>query len=201
MVGSIVFVSSNLIFHKYIFGIGKTGKVLSAQDIADMPSSQKVPDQAIKEHSVAPDLPKYINIPKLKVHSRVFSVNLDIDGALDSPKNIYDTGWYVGSSKPGQNGAVLIDGHYATWQEHGVFYELSKLKAGDEITLVSGDDTEFRYKVTRVVVFAHDSVDMPSLLVSDNTNRPGLNLISCIGKTLPNSNKLDKRVAVYSALE
>jgi LPXTG-site transpeptidase (sortase) family protein len=120
---------------------------------------------------------------------------------LQAPGNVYDAGWYNASAQPGQPGAMLIDGHISSWTTQGVFYGLNKLKAGDAITITRGDGQKFTYGVVKVATVDAKSVDMSSLLVSADTAKPGLNLISCSGDVIPGSNEFDKRITVYATLQ
>lgn len=162
------------------------------------PSADKPSDSVVNSYTVAPDLPKYIDIPTLGVHARIFPVGTTKSGALATPNNVYNTAWYNQSAKPGQAGAMLIDGHISSWTTHGVFYGLKKLSAGDFITVTRGDNQKFTYKVVKSTITAADKLDMASLLVSADVSKPGLNLISCSGDVIPGTNEFDKRIAVFA---
>ena len=120
-----------------------------AQQLAqqsDSPSTTKPTPSAVDNYAVAPNLPRYLNIPKLGLHARVLSVGVTATGALNTPNNVYDAAWYNESATPGQQGAVLIDGHVSSWNVKGVFYGLKTLVAGDRIRVVRGDGKAFTYQ-------------------------------------------------------
>lgn len=165
------------------------------------PSTNKPSDWNIANYTVPPDAPRYIDIPSLSIHSRVLSVNVTKNGALDTPRNVFDTAWYNKSSKPGEPGAMVVDGHISSWSTHGVFYGLNKLKRDDKIIITRGDGAKFTYRVFKNEIKLAQAVDMASLLVSVDTNKPGLNLISCIGDIIPGTNEFNKRIVVYAAAE
>ena len=82
------------------------------------PSSNKPTTKAIASYTVAPDLPKYISIPSISVtNARVIRLGYLANGQITTPDNIYDTGWYENSSKPGQKGAMFIFGHVSSWRQ------------------------------------------------------------------------------------
>lgn len=178
----------------------------SAQAAGDEPKESTAPSvtkptpAAVSAYVVAPNLPRYIDITKLGVHARVTSMSVNAKNQLQAPRNVYDAGWYNASSQPGQNGAMLIDGHISSWSTKGVFYGLNKLAAGDPITITRGDGQKFVYKVVASQMFDADKVDMASLLVSKDTARPGLSLISCAGDVIPGTNEFNKRFVVYAVL-
>ena len=93
----------------YANGLGVSPKNVT------VPSTTPIPKSTVAAYSVAPNLPKYLIIPKLYVDSRVLSVGVTSSGAVGVPDNIYDTAWYNESSAPGQPGAMLIDGHISSW--------------------------------------------------------------------------------------
>lgn len=165
------------------------------------PSTAKPTAMQVASYSVSPTLPRYIDIPFIGVHARVFQTGSKADGSLGTPGNVYDTAWYSNSSKPGEAGAMLIDGHISSWTTKGVFYNLDHLVAGNIITVTRGDGKIFSYKVLKTATLKASSVDMASLLVSQNTAKPGLNLISCSGDVIPGTNEFDKRIVIYSVLQ
>lgn len=165
------------------------------------PSTDRPSSNAVASYSVAPNLPRYIDIPKLQVHARVLSMGVDSKNQLRAPGNVFDAGWYNASAQPGQPGAMLVDGHISSWTTKGVFYGLNKLKAGDQIAITRGDNQKFTYTVVKTQTYDAKSVDMASLLVSQNTAKPGLNLISCSGDVIPGTSEFDKRIVVYAVMQ
>jgi LPXTG-site transpeptidase (sortase) family protein len=159
----------------------------------------KKPAQAdIDNYTVAPDMPRYLTIPKLGVKARVQAVGLTKDGAIGSPSNVYDTAWYTGTSKPGQPGVSLIDGHVSSWTTKGVFYKLGTLQSGDTIQVTLGNNTVLSYTVIRTQTYTSDNVDMTALLSPVNPAKPGLNLITCAGDVIKGTNQFDRRVVVFA---
>lgn len=165
------------------------------------PSTVKPTDTDVKNYTVAANMARYISIPKIDVFARVLSMGVTNKNQLRAPGNVYDAGWYNGSSLPGLPGASLIDGHVSSWSTHGVFYGLNKLAAGDEIQITKGDGQVLTYQVVKAEIKPSDKVDMASLLVSQDTAKPGLNLISCAGDVVPGTNEFDKRIIVYATLK
>jgi len=162
------------------------------------PSTARPTNTEVASYAVAPNLPKYIDIAKLSVHARIKSMSVNSQNQLQAPGNVYDAGWYNSSAQPGQPGAMLVDGHISSWTTNGVFYGLNKLVVGDPIVITRGDGKTFTYKVVKAEVDDAKSVDMASLLVSEDTAKPGLNLISCSGDVIPGTNEFDKRIVVYA---
>lgn len=164
----------------------------------EVPSTTKPSQSAYRNYVVAPDLARYISIPKLSIKGRVLQVGVNKDGGLATPNNVYDAAWYTGSTKPGQLGATLIDGHVSSWTTHGVFYGIKKLVAGDNIDLTLGNNSVLNYRVVKTVVYDIDKVDMQAAVMPVTPGKPGLNLITCTGKLKPGTNDFQQRVIVFA---
>ena len=170
----------------------------ASQNDNPVPSEEKPSAHSVKSYAVSPDLPRLIRITRLGVEARVLSVDVDAKNEMKTPRSIYDAGWYMSSSKPGENGAMLINGHVSGPTQPGVFKKIKTLVAGDIITVENGAGKQFSYAVTRVNTVAVDKVDMTELLVSDNTAKPGLSLITCGGKFDPKTNHFEDRIIVHA---
>ncbi len=176
----------------YANGLGVSSKNVNA------PSTTPISSSTLAAYNVAPNLPKYLIIPKLNVDARVLSVGVTSSGAVGAPEDIYDTAWYNESAEPGQPGAMLIDGHVSSWTAHGVFYDLSSLKPGDIIRVERGDNTMFSYSVIKTVIYPVNNVNMEAALTPVVAGQPGLNLISCTGDVIPGTNSFSERIVVFA---
>lgn len=162
------------------------------------PSTERPPDDIFKNYRVPPDAPRYLFIPKISVKAMVKPVGLTRTNQIESPRNVFDVGWYSNSAKPGQPGAIVVDGHVSSWETNGVFYALKSVKAGDIVTIERGDGVVITYKVVRSQIYDADKVDMPAALAPINPRKPGLNLITCTGKVIKDTNDFDKRLVVFA---
>lgn len=176
------------------------GSTTGASANTAVPSGVKPSASSVAQYAVSPNLPRYIDIPALGVHARVLSEGVSSKNQLQVPWNIYDTGWYNASAQPGQQGAMLIDGHSGIDGLKGVFYKLGSLSRGDQITITRGDGQKFTYTVLKVQVVGVDDVNMQSMVVSADATAPGLNLITCTGDQIPGTDQLNERVQVYAAM-
>lgn len=161
-----------------------------------LPSADRPSDESIRSYTVAPDMPKYISIPKQGVYARVFPMGVNDKSQLDTPNNIHDAGWYNGSSMPGKPGAMLIDGHSGIGKTNGVFHNVARLQKGDKIVVTRGDGQELTYTIATVTVLKVDAVDMTNMVTPANGASEGINIITCTGKLIPGTTSLDQRVLV-----
>lgn len=148
-------------------------------------------------YSVPADQPKYITIKKLGIHAPVVSLGLTSAGAVDTPNNIWNAGWYNGSAKPGTNGATLIDGHSSA-SKGALFGHLDELNAGDNIQIERGDGSMLTYKVAYKAIVNRNNVDMASMLTPYGNASSGLNIITCTGKWINSEKTLENRVLIYT---
>lgn len=163
------------------------------------PSGADESAPALGDYVVAPHLPRYISINKIGVKGRVLKVGVDASGQLQAPNNVHDAGWYESSALPGDaGGAMVVDGHAYGPTKPGIFDKLETLSEGDQIQIERGDGQVFNFQVVKTASFHKDSVDMASMMVSADTSKLGLNLITCSGKFNPGTNDYDQRHVVYA---
>lgn len=165
-----------------------------------VPSEEEVPEAVVNTYKPPADEPRYVYIPKLKnAKTRVLKMNVGKDNAVQTPRTTWDTGWYAGSSKPGDKvGAALIVGHVSGLTKGGVFYNLYRLTDGDEIIVEMGDGTKYTYKVVSKEEVPLDGINMNNYLISKNIDKPGLTLMTCAGEYNPVTQTYDNRLAVFA---
>jgi LPXTG-site transpeptidase (sortase) family protein len=163
----------------------------------DLPTEDN-PPMDISTYVVGDTLPRFLKIDKLGVNARVRRVGADNENGVRGPRNIYDVGWYENSSRPGDNGTALIDGHVSGQNNRGVFFGLGILKKGDKIVIERGDGKKLSYSVVSVEQAAFDNLDMHKVLNSAVDGKPGLNLMTASGRYNVRTNQYEKRVIVYA---
>jgi len=163
----------------------------------------KVPvASALDSYKVSSELPKVIYINKINVTAKIMPMSVNSDNSMQAPTNIYDAGWYTSSAKPGQDGAMLIDGHASESGTHyGLFGYLANIKNGDEIIIERGDGVKFTYKVAEVRTEPLEGLDMSKMLVPYGDAKQGVNLIACAGEWTSDKSTLDHRLLVFAVLK
>lgn len=158
--------------------------------------------QSLGKYVVSSDLPRALYISKLNIAARVLPMSVNADGSVQAPVNIYDSGWYNGSVKPGEVGAVFIDGHSSGSTHEGLFGNLGNLAEGDTLQLEKGNGTKLTYKVVHTETIDLEAVDMKKVLLPYGNTLRGLNLMTCAGQWV-NEGKTDatlnKRTIVFTA--
>ncbi len=141
--------------------------------------------QEVYEYVVAPDLPRYLTIERLGIrNARILQMGVNSKGELDTPRNIFDVGWYQGSGKPGQGGTQIIDGHNGGPHIHGVFKDLPTLVVGDMIKVERGDGVVFNYRVVenKSVLLSESNSYMSEAARSPEKGKESVTLITCTGE-------------------
>ena len=186
----------------------KTTAILKAPGVvASKDDSQKagegsevtpVTKDELSGYRVAADAPRVLTIDALSISARIRPMSLNSDNSIQAPKNINDSGWYTGSVKPGEAGAMFIDGHASGATRQGLFGYLDTLKNGDTLSVEKGNGKKLKYKVVHVAVVPLDAVDMSKILAPYPGVSNGLNLMSCTGAWVDDAETLDHRVVVYT---
>ena len=153
---------------------------------------------ALDSYVVEASMPRALYIDKLDVAARVMPMSVNTDGSIQAPKNIFDSGWYNGSVKPGETGAMFIDGHASGPTRQGLFAYLDTLTEGDELQVEKGDGEKLTYRVVHVETVPLSDVDMRKVLLPYENASKALNLMTCTGKWLPLEKTYDHRVIVYT---
>lgn len=166
----------------------------------------EVTEDLKQEHVVDAAKPRFISIPSIGVrNSRILPVGVAQNGELDTPQNIFDTGWYQESALPGdETGALLMDGHNGGPTKDGVYKKLPDVRSGDTIVVERGDGMKFSYAVAEAKEMPLESLDasaMRKLTESIDTSTQGLTLISCSGNWIPSKQTYSNRVVVRAVLE
>lgn len=207
---------SSLAVILFVFGVGvgvlqlNTNKEVKAQVKTLAAHTEQSGDGALPDgglpseerptgggYRAAPDAPKTILIPDLDVKARVLSMGVKANNEVKTPSNIYDAGWFEGSAKPGELGAVFINGHVHGPTIPGVFVGLKKMQAGDKIKIERGDGKVFTYSVVKTQTYDKGNVDMGAAFNSAVPGKPGLNLMTCVG-SYTTTGGYDKRLMVFA---
>ena len=173
-------------YHYYNEKEGSLRRVVeTVEEAVEQVDETEVTEEQRSEYSVPANHPRYLTIEKLGIYnSRLLSLGINAEGELDTPRNIFDVGWYSQSSKPGDGGVIVIDGHNGGPNIEGVFKHINQLYSGDEIVIERGDGEKFVYTVVenKEVPLAEADEYMHVAFASPVPGKEALTLISCIGE-------------------
>jgi len=153
----------------------KTGEERAVADVpitqivsALNPSEEQPTKAEIDKYQVQKEEPRYLDIKRLDIHARALISEVNTNGILAVPGNIYDVNWYSGSSKPGHNGYIIFSGIHSGKNKKGVFANLDSLERGNEITIENGAGDKFVYEVREVNIIS-DQKDSDNVLAKMQT--------------------------------
>ena len=160
------------------------------------------PTLAVSTHPPLPrantnyGLPTRIQIPKLRVDAHVIYVGLTKDGNMSVPTNVVDAGWYKYGALPGNDGTAVIAGHLDGLRgEPGVFSDLTKLAAGDTITVTETNGLTLSFIVRETRSYLQN--EQPAEVFT-SASGVHLNLITCTGSWDSAEHRFAKRLVVFA---
>ena len=152
----------------------------------------------VAAHTMGPDEPKTLRIPKLNIEARIRRVGVSLNSEPVGPSNVFDVGWFEASGRPGQPGAVLLNGNVVGPTKSGVFARIHELVSGDQIILERGDGTTLTYKVTKAQEY--NQLDMSAATNPIDVSKQGLNLMTTVNKYGGLGAQSEKRVIVFAVM-
>jgi sortase (surface protein transpeptidase) len=144
--------------------------------------------------------PTRVTVPSIGASSTLIPLGQNADGSLAVPplSDPMQASWYDKSPTPGAIGPAVILGHINGGGSPGIFYELNKVQAGQEILVDRADGQ------TAVFTVAHiDTVPksgFPTQDVYGDTPDSQLRLITCGGIFNRSAGSYESNVIVYANL-
>ncbi|MEU9202983.1 class F sortase [Streptomyces sp. NPDC048332] len=127
--------------------------------------------------------PVRVRIPSAGVDTGpVLKLGLASDGTVEVPSvaQADRIGWYTKGVTPGETGPAVLIGHFDTAEGPAVLKNVSKIVAGDRITVTRADGTDAVFAVRRLQQV--DKGAFPTDEVYGDTTGPELRLITCGGE-------------------
>ncbi|MYV68746.1 class F sortase [Streptomyces sp. SID2131] len=138
---------------------------------------------AVPVRPLARSLPVRVALPSAGVDTGpVLKLGLAADGTVEVP-SVADAdriGWYDKGVTPGETGPAVLIGHFDTERGPAVLKDVSRVRAGDEITVTRADGKAAVFRVRELEQVDKDA--FPTAKVYGNTTRPELRLITCGGE-------------------
>ncbi|HUG85568.1 MAG TPA: class F sortase [Euzebya sp.] len=144
--------------------------------------------------------PTAIDIEAINVHSTLQHLGRTAQTTLEVPTGPrYDeAAWYDGSAAPGADGTAVILGHVDSVEDGpSVFYDLGRLRPGDEISVGRADGSVVVFTVDGVRRYPKD--EFPSLVVYGDADHPALRLITCGGAFDQSTGHYEDNIVVFAS--
>lgn len=149
--------------------------------------------------------PTAVTIPAIDAHSTLIPLGLTPEGALEVPPvdAPWQAGWFSPGPEPGQTGPAVVVGHVdgvvdGQKGQPGIFHDLHRLAAGDEVLVDRADGSQLRFVVERVE--SHDKDTFPTQAVYGDTDGPELRLITCGGTFDREAGHYQANIIVWAVL-
>jgi len=120
------------------------------------------------------------------------------DGAMDVPKEWNDVGWFDKGYRPGLPGSAVMAGHLDSTTDKAVFWDLGKLKPGDQVLVKREDGSQASFTVTGSDVYPFDQAPLQKIF--GPSDAPALNLVTCNGTFDRGSKNYNQRLVVYTRM-
>jgi sortase (surface protein transpeptidase) len=122
--------------------------------------------------------PARLQIPTISVDAQVEAVGVDGLGRMAIPSVPAHVAWYRLGSAPGDPGDAVVDGHLDWTDGPAVFWNLGRLRVGDQVTMVRTDGSKVVFVVDGKTSYPYDT-NPPGLFTTQGP--PSLSLVTCAG--------------------
>ncbi|QQS60091.1 class F sortase [Candidatus Falkowbacteria bacterium] len=143
-------------------------------------------------------IPKRLEISSINVDATVESVGLTPEGAMDTPVDPDNVGWYNLGPRPGEQGSAVIDGHLDKEdQSRAVFADLAEVNIDDIVSVIDDQGKKLNFIVKEVRMY---NADDDTNEVFNNNDGVFLNLITCAGSWDKDKQNYDQRRVIFTEL-
>ena len=141
-------------------------------------------------------LPVQLQISPLKVDAKVSYMGKTKTGAMDTPPNVIDVGWYKYGALPGNVGTAVMAGHLDGLKaEPGVFSQLKLLQPGDIVSVRDNAGATVSFKVRTSKSYGQNEQPAEVFTSSEGAH---LNLITCTGTWDKTAHQFAQRLVVFT---
>lgn len=162
----------------------RTVKPRTEKPRTEKPGTEKATSRKTRTKSrplLPPSKPVSISIPAIDLTSEVFAIGKAADGTLRAPEpgpDLNKVAWFEDSATPGQLGPVVLEGHVDTVEGRSVFFDLGRVRPGDEVTLKRKDGRTLSYTVDAVRSYPKSRFPTEAVYGGD-ISQSTLRLITC----------------------
>lgn len=152
--------------------------VYSTRNIVYAP--QETTNTTATTSAYARSLPIRLEIPKIALDTTfVPPLGLNADQTVSVPDSYEEVGWYKNGASPGEIGSAVILGHVDSYEGPAIFYDLRKVKEGDEVMVTREDGTTATFTVYKTETVSQDN--FPTEKVYLPAEGAELRLVTCTG--------------------
>lgn len=143
--------------------------------------------------------PTRLTIPAIGVDAAgITDLGLRADRTLEVPTDAETVGWYTNSPTPGESGPALLAAHLDWQGRKGKFYDLRKVRPGDQVVVERADGWAASFTVRRVE--QHPKDRFPTQAVYGHVESPELRLVTCGGRFDREAGGYRDNIVVYAEM-
>lgn len=162
--------------------------------------SSEVALAATPEVTIEPAVPARLLVPSIGVDVAVDPVGITARETMAVSANARHVGWYRLGARPGEPGAAVFGGHVDNALGlPGIFYDLRRLTAGDEIVTVDALGRRLVFRVIDSRRYRHDD-PVARQVVFAQYAEPQVVLVTCSGTWDQATRMYDERLVVRAVL-
>ncbi len=182
--------------------ISNTTHAAKVQKPTPTPKPTPIPVTVLNPPSTPhPSQPVRLLIPAIGVNAAIEHVGITSTGNLSTAQKYPwdDVGWLSSGSYPGQNGSAVIDGHVdRPGGSPAVFWYLSDLQLGDQVSIVQANNHVINFRVIRLAFYPPSQAPLQAIF-GDGSGKY-LNLITCAGYWVPSEHQTTLRFVAYTEM-
>lgn len=142
--------------------------------------------------------PAQIEIPSIGVDAAIEQTGILENGEMGVPENVDKVGWFEPGFKAGVKGHSVLAGHVDSPTGPAVFYNLTKVKVGERVTLTGVDGRKLIFEVKEIN--SYQTEQAPVKEIFGESDKRMLNLITCTGDFYKNTGSYEERLVVSAEL-
>lgn len=141
--------------------------------------------------------PAFLLIPSIGVNAIVEQAGLTSERRMENPTTWDNVAWYRYGPSPGEDGSAVLAGHLDSDTGTAVFWDLHRLRPGDEVKIIDTRGRVHVFAVTGSETYPAAEVPMEELFAMDG--EPRIALVTCDG-SWNESTGYDERTVVFAVL-
>lgn len=142
--------------------------------------------------------PAQIEIPSIGVDAAIEPTGILENGEMGVPEDVDQVGWFEPGFKAGSKGHSVLAGHVDSLTGPAVFYDLTKVKTGELVTLTDTKGRKMIFEVKEINSYQTDQAPIKEIF--GKSDKRMLNLITCTGDFNRDIGSHEERLVISAEL-
>ncbi|WP_142830187.1 class F sortase [Planococcus soli] len=154
--------------------------------------------QSERQQSIKGIEPTQIEIPSIGVDAAIEPTGILENGEMGVPEDVNQVGWFEPGYKAGSQGHAVLAGHVDSLNGPAVFYDLTKVKIGELVTLTDTEGRKMIFEVKEINSYQTDQAPVEEIF--GKSDKRMLNLITCTGNYSRDIGSYEERLVISAEL-